>query len=76
MKKYDMVWDLFKAMAMHADWELPVSGFAHDVLHLDEWGSRDADPIGWVLEHAWHNNAAHQWDPLTAAFNLTASTLR
>ena len=65
-----MVWDVFKALSVHADWGVPQGGLVHDLLHFDDWGSREYDPIAWLLEHAGHDNAKHKWDPLAAALGI------
>jgi len=71
-----MVFSLLHDTLVHADWPLPTSGPAYDLLHLDGWGDREHDPVAWVFEHAWHGNVQYKWDPLVAAFNATAPTGR
>ena len=71
-----MVLDLLHAVSVHADWQLPTAGFAHSLLHFDDWGSREYDPVAWVFENAWHENVKPAWDPVVAVLNAKAPTLR
>ncbi len=71
-----MVFDLLHAVSVHADWQLPSEGLAHNFLHFDDWGSREYDPVARVFEDAWHDNPKPIWDPLVAMLGAEAPTLR
>lgn len=76
LRKYDMIFDLLHAVKVHSDWQQPSSGLVHDFLHVDDWNSREYDPVSWVFENAWHQNVEPKWDPFAAVLNAEAPTAR